>query len=84
MRARSDEHQKQRFLTWVLLLVIICGVLYLCSQNHGSSAMEYGSKSLRKFGSSYWIGDDDTDVSPRKLHRNVNDGVILKSFPVSN
>ncbi|KAK0581862.1 hypothetical protein LWI29_018892 [Acer saccharum] len=82
MRGRSDENKKRRLVTWVVVLVILGSGLYLYSQNHGSSAIEYGSKSLRKFGSSYWGGDDDADDSSTRSGNYADDGVILKSFPV--
>lgn len=84
MRGRSAETQKKRLVTWVVVLVTICFVLYMYLQNHSSSAVTYGRKSLRKFGSSYWGGDEDTDDSSTKLIEYVGDGHLLKSIPVSN
>ncbi|OMP03059.1 putative S-adenosyl-L-methionine-dependent methyltransferase protein [Corchorus capsularis] len=82
-RGRADPNpQKKRLITWIVVLVICCGCFYAYTRNNGSSALEYGSKSLRKFGSSYWRGDDDTADSSTKLDEDVDDGVILKSFPV--
>ncbi|KAJ6336147.1 hypothetical protein OIU78_012704 [Salix suchowensis] len=48
----------------------------------GTSALEYGSKSLRKLGSSYLGGEDDGDEASNKLGKDLQDGVMLKSIPV--
>lgn len=81
-RGRADGSQKKRLFTSVLVLTIICGCVYLYSQRSSSSPLEYGSKSLRKFGS-YLGSDEDTDESSSKPNEDVEDGVVLKSFPVS-
>lgn len=83
MRGRADENQKKRLVTLILALVIFCGFLYVYSRKDGSSALEYGSKSLKKFGSSYWSGDDDADESSFKPGEDGEDAVMLKSIPVS-
>ncbi|EXC13930.1 putative methyltransferase PMT8 [Morus notabilis] len=46
-----------------------------------SSAMEYGSKSLRNF-SSYLGSDEEVDESPSVLGENGEDGFIPKSFTI--
>ncbi|KAF3436137.1 hypothetical protein FNV43_RR23229 [Rhamnella rubrinervis] len=80
-RGRSDGSQKKRLVTSVLVLTIICGCVYLYSRKSGSSPLEYGSKSLRKFGS-YLGSDEDTDGSSSIVDEDAEDGVIVKSFPV--
>ncbi|XP_048429755.1 probable methyltransferase PMT3 [Pyrus x bretschneideri] len=80
-RGRADGSQRKRLVTSVLVLVIICGLLYLYSKKSGSSALEYGSK-IRKFGSTYLGVDEDVDESPPKLGDDEEDGVVLKSIPV--
>ena len=82
-RGRADANPKKRLITWIVVLVICCGCFYAYTRSHGSSALEYGSKSLRKIGSSYWHGDEDSADSSAKLDEDGDDGVILKSFPVS-
>ena len=81
-RGRADGIPKKRLVTSVLVLVIICGLLYLYSKKNGSSGLEYGSK-IRKFGSTYLGADEDVDESPPKLGEDEEDGVILNSIPVS-
>lgn len=83
-RGRGDGDQKKRLVTWILVLAIFCGCLYIYSRNRGTSALEYGSKSLRRFSSSYLGGDEDGDESSNKSGDEVEDDVILKSIPVSN
>ncbi|KAF5482423.1 hypothetical protein F2P56_002995 [Juglans regia] len=82
MRGRADENQKKRLVTLILTLVIFGGFLYVYSRKDGSSALEYGSKSLKKIGSSYWSGDDDADESSFKPGEDGEDAVMLKSIPV--
>ncbi|KAJ6931351.1 hypothetical protein NC652_014754 [Populus alba x Populus x berolinensis] len=65
-RGKGDGDQKKRLVTWIVVLGIICGCVYLYSRNSGTSALEYGSKSLRKLGSSYLGGDDDGDEASSK------------------
>ncbi|PIN06296.1 hypothetical protein CDL12_21152 [Handroanthus impetiginosus] len=79
MRGRSDGAQKKRLLTSVCIVAVFLIFLYVFfgSKNAGVSALEYGSRSLRKLGSSY------LDESSVKLGLDDGeDGVILKSFPV--
>ncbi|CAB4321802.1 unnamed protein product [Prunus armeniaca] len=80
-RGRSDGSPKKRLVTSVLVLVAICGLLYLYSKRNGSSALEYGSK-IRKFGSTYLGVDEDVEESPSRLGEDEEDGIILKSIPV--
>lgn len=82
-RGRADANPKKRLVSWIVILAIICGCFYAYTRSQGSSALEYGSKSLRKFGSSYWRGDEDTSDSSAKLDEDGDGGIILKSFPVS-
>lgn len=82
MRGR-DGNQKNRWVAPVLILVIFCGFFYLYSRDSGaSSAIEYGSKSLKKLGSSVWSGDDEADASSN--FADGEDDVVLKSIPVSH
>lgn len=81
-RGRPDGSQKKKVLTSVLVLMLIFGCVYLYSRKSGSSPLEYGSKSLRKFGS-YLGSDEDTDEPSSKLDEDGDDGIVLKSFPVS-
>ncbi|EXB88376.1 putative methyltransferase PMT8 [Morus notabilis] len=80
-RGRPDGGQNKRLVGVILGLVVICGVLFIYSRKSGSSALEYGSKSLRKF-SSYLGSDEDADESPSVLGEDGEDGFIPKSFPV--
>ncbi|PRQ25824.1 putative S-adenosyl-L-methionine-dependent methyltransferase [Rosa chinensis] len=80
-RGRADDGSKKRLVTSVLILVIICGGLYMYTKGNGSTALEYSSK-IRKFGSTYLGGDEEVDETPPKLGEDEDDGVILKSIPV--
>ncbi|KAM7256809.1 hypothetical protein ACFE04_012550 [Oxalis oulophora] len=89
MRGRSsDGSQKKRLIT--ICLVVICfGFLYvyrgsIFGSDTGASALQYGSKSLRKLGLG---GDDDVDSkqedsSTKFALEEVDDGLAPKSFPV--
>ena len=94
MRGRSDGVQKKRLITSVCAVSIFLGFLYVYygsifgSKNHGASAIEYGSRSLRRLGSSYLGGDEDTDgkqdeSSTRLGFEDGEDEITPKSFPVS-
>ncbi|KAF3456770.1 hypothetical protein FNV43_RR01424 [Rhamnella rubrinervis] len=82
MRGRSDGVQKKRVITSLCIVAIFLGFLYVYygsifgSQNRGASALEYGSRSLRKLG--YLGGDEDTDGK----QEDGDDDIIPKSFPV--
>ncbi|CAH9087984.1 unnamed protein product [Cuscuta europaea] len=87
MRVRSDGLQRKRLLTSVAVIGIFLVFLYVVfgSKSSGESALEYGSWSLRKLGSSYLGGDDEGDTTKQdgKIGLNDgNDGIFLKSFPV--
>lgn len=93
MRGRSDGTQKKRLITSLCVVAIFLGFLYAYygsifgSQSHGASAIEYGSRSLRKLG--YLGGDDDTggkQESSTKLFGQEDgvDEITPKSFPVSH
>ncbi|KAJ8899326.1 hypothetical protein K2173_018300 [Erythroxylum novogranatense] len=81
-RGRGDGYQKNRLWTGILVLGFIFGCVYLYSRSHGSSALEYGGKSLRKIGSSYLGGEEESDESSTKLSDDVEEYFILKSIPV--
>ncbi|KAG4192329.1 hypothetical protein ERO13_A07G149700v2 [Gossypium hirsutum] len=81
-RGRADVNPKKRLITWIIVLVFCCGCFYAYTRSRGSSALEYGSKSLRKFGSSYWRGDEDNTDTSTKHEEDADDGFIPKSFPV--
>jgi len=89
MRGRSDGAQKKRLLTSVAVVAIFFVVLYFYfgSKSNGESALEYGSRSLRKLGSSYLGGDDESDLSSKQDEKfgleDGEDGIVSKSFPVS-
>jgi hypothetical protein len=76
MRGRAYGNQKNQLVIAVVVLVIFCGFLYIYSRKDGSSALAYGTNSIRKFGSSYWGGDDGAGEYEM-------DGVMLKSIQVS-
>ncbi|RDX84014.1 putative methyltransferase PMT8, partial [Mucuna pruriens] len=83
-RGRPDGSQKKRLIASVCGVAIFFGFLYVYhgpifgSQNGGSSALEYGSKSLKKLGATYLGADDDADSSGFGL----GDDIVPKSFPV--
>lgn len=77
-RVRADGHPRKRLVT-VLVLVIVCAFIYLCSRKSGSSPLEYGSKSLKHFGLG---GDDNVDESSSKAEGGEY-GAIPKTIPVS-
>ena len=79
--------QKKRLVTALVGATIFLGFLYVYqgsifgSQSSGAAALEYGSKSLRKFG---WGGDEDADETSYKFSLDDgDDGITPKSFPVS-
>lgn len=93
-RMRSDLAQKKHIITSLCIVAILLGFLYVyygslfSSQSGGASALEYGSRSLRKLGSSYLGRDEDNDKkqdesSTKFGQENGKDDVTLKSFPVS-
>lgn len=90
MRGRSDGSQKKRLITSLCVVALFLGFLYAYygsifgSQSRGASAIEYGSRSLRKLG--YLSGDEDSDdkqESSTKMFEG-DDGIVPKSFPVSS
>lgn len=83
-RGRGDGDQKKGWLTWVVVLAILCGGIYLYTKKQGASGLEYGGRSFMKLGSSYLAGSEDGDGSSSKYREVVDDGIILKSIPVSN
>ncbi|KAK1390657.1 Methyltransferase [Heracleum sosnowskyi] len=89
MRGRSDGSRKKRLLTsvGVVAVVILFLYLYFGSQSDGESALEYGSRSLKKFGSSYLSGEEDIDLDKDDTSFKLGlddgeDGIVPKSFPV--
>ncbi|MFS7996742.1 putative S-adenosyl-L-methionine-dependent methyltransferase [Helianthus anomalus] len=88
MRGRPNGSYKKRLLTTFVLVGAALLFLYLYSGSHseGESAIEYGSRSLRKLGSSYLSGDDESNLSSKqdevKFGLDDEDGIVPKSFPV--
>ncbi|KAM1216416.1 hypothetical protein ACFX2I_012658 [Malus domestica] len=91
MRERSDPAQKKCIITSLCIVAILLGFLYVyygslfSSQSHGASALEYGSRSLRKLGSSCLGEDEDNnkkqDESSTKYgQENGEDDVTLKNL----
>nr|XP_011462272.1 PREDICTED: probable methyltransferase PMT3 [Fragaria vesca subsp. vesca]XP_011462273.1 PREDICTED: probable methyltransferase PMT3 [Fragaria vesca subsp. vesca] len=92
MRGRSDPAQKKRTITILCVLALFLVFLYAYygsnfgSQSHGASALEYG-RSLRKLGSSYLGGDDETDgkldeTLTKYGQEDGDDDITVKSIPV--
>ncbi|GFY82777.1 S-adenosyl-L-methionine-dependent methyltransferases superfamily protein [Actinidia rufa] len=88
---RPDGGQKKRLITSVCLVAVFLIFLYVYFGSHsdGESALEYGSRSLRKLGSSYLGGDEDADLGGKQDEsatkfglEDGEDGIIPKSFPV--
>lgn len=91
MRGRTDGSQKKRLITSVCVVTILLVFLYAyygsLFGSQGRGALEYGSRSLRKLGSSYLGGDDDDDGKQDDSSMKFGDdedGVTPKSFPVSS
>ncbi|KAK9059065.1 hypothetical protein SSX86_021684 [Deinandra increscens subsp. villosa] len=88
MRGRTDGSQKKRlFTTFVLVAAVLLFLyLYFGSQSQGESALEYGSRSLRKLGSSYLHGDEESDLGIKqddfKFGLGDDNSIVSKSFPV--
>ncbi|CAI0458330.1 unnamed protein product [Linum tenue] len=90
MRGRPDGAQKKRLITSVCVVAVFLGFIYFYygsvfgSQGRGASALEYGSKSLRKLGSSYLGGDDESDKEDGTKFglEEGEDDSVPKSFPV--
>lgn len=90
MRGRADGAQKKRLLTSISIVAVLLVFLYVYfgSKSSGESALEYGSRSLRKLGSSYLGGDEDGDLGTKQddsTKFSLEDGeggFAVKSFPV--
>lgn len=91
MRGRQEGGSKKRLLTSVGIVAVFLIFLYVFygSKNTGESALEYGSR-LRKLGSSYLGGDEDSDLGGKQDESSIRfglddgeDGFSPKSFPVS-
>ncbi|GAB4850888.1 hypothetical protein Ancab_030189 [Ancistrocladus abbreviatus] len=86
MRGRFDGQQNKCLVTALVVATIFLGLLYIYhgslfgSQGHGSAALQYGSRSLRKLG----LGrDEDADENSLKVgQEDGEDGIFPKSFPV--
>ncbi|XP_050219285.1 probable methyltransferase PMT3 [Mercurialis annua] len=84
MRGRSDGSQKKRLITSVCVVAIFLGFVYFY---YGSifGSQEYGNK-LRKLGSPYFGGDDDSDGKQDETMKfgqeDGEDVIVPKSFPV--
>ncbi|KAF7837462.1 putative methyltransferase PMT3 [Senna tora] len=88
-RGRSDGSQKKHLVASIFVVAIFLGFLYVYygSRNSGTSALEYGSKSLKRLGSSYLGTDDDAngkqdDSSSSFGQGDLDDDIVPKSFPV--
>ncbi|XP_074291008.1 putative methyltransferase PMT3 [Silene latifolia] len=86
MRGRAEDIQKKRLVTGLLVAAIFIGFLYVYkeslfgSEGSSASALEYGSKSLKKFG---WGADEEADETSSNITQDDGeDGLVLKSFPV--
>ncbi|XP_062109338.1 probable methyltransferase PMT3 [Humulus lupulus] len=88
MRGRSDGTQKKRLIISLCVVAIFLCFLYAYygsifgSQSHGASAIEYGSRSLRKLG---YLGGDDSSDDKQESSAKVfdgDDGITPKSYPV--
>ncbi|EPS59776.1 hypothetical protein M569_15028, partial [Genlisea aurea] len=89
-RARSDGAQK-RLLVYVGLVAVSLLFLYFYfgSRNSSESALEYSSRSLRRLGTSYLTGDEDSDNGSKQEESSskfdMDDGehnISPRSFPV--
>lgn len=88
-RGRPDGSQKKHLIASLCAVAIFLGFLfvYYGSKNSGASALEYGSKSLKRLGSSYLGADDDNDAKQDESsgfgQGDGVDDIVPKSFPVS-
>lgn len=71
--------QKGRLVP-IILVIVIVGLIYLYSRSHGKSAVELGSKSLKRLGTSL-SGEEEADSS--SLIEEEENSFVLKSIPVS-
>lgn len=91
MRGRADGAQKKRLFTYVGIVTIILVFLYVYfgSNGSGESALEYGSRSLKRLGTTYLGGDEDGDLGGKHDDSSKfglddgEDGITPKTFPVS-
>lgn len=90
-RGRSDGSQKKHLVVSVCAVAIFLCFLYVFygSSSTGTSALEYGSKSLKRLGSSYLSADDDAmgkqdDSSSSFGLGDLDVDIVPKSFPVSS
>ncbi|KAJ4956386.1 hypothetical protein NE237_013169 [Protea cynaroides] len=96
MRGRTDGVQKKRVITalccvtvFIVFIFVYYGSFFGTRMQHGASALEYGSRSLRKLGSSYLGGDEDADLGNKQEESSSKfgledgeDDIVPKSFPV--
>ncbi|XP_048493626.1 probable methyltransferase PMT3 [Beta vulgaris subsp. vulgaris] len=78
MRGRVEGGQKGRLVP-IILVIVIVGLIYLYSRSHGKSAVELGSKSLKRLGTSL-SGEEEADSS--SLIEEEENSFVLKSIPV--
>ncbi|XP_068665111.1 probable methyltransferase PMT3 [Aristolochia californica] len=88
MRGRPDGAQKKQLVTTLFVVGVLVVFLFFyfgSGSQHSASAMEYG-KTLRKLGSSYLGGDDDSELNKQDESKYaLDDGdnsTTPKSFPV--
>ncbi|KAL5725185.1 hypothetical protein ACHQM5_008356 [Ranunculus cassubicifolius] len=86
-RGRADGDQKKRLITFLCIVSVFVGFLYFYGSSFGSQ-VHSGASSLRKLGSSYLGGDDNSDSDSKdeteaKLALDDGDDTTLpKSYPV--
>lgn len=67
-KGRADGNSRTRLITTVLLLLIVGGLVYLYSQNSGSSSFDYTSKSLKIEGGDGYVVPKTIPVSYLNLN----------------
>ncbi|PKA60596.1 putative methyltransferase PMT8 [Apostasia shenzhenica] len=87
MRGRADGGQKKHLVPAICAALLILGFLFFyyggSQSQHGSSAMDYGSKFSRSLG---WGGNNDLDATKTDDstagQEDGDDNISPKSFPV--
>lgn len=89
MRGRTDGTHRKRIIAYLCAGAASIIFLYVCfgsRSRSAESAIEYGSRSLRKIGSSYLGGDDEPDKlfdsSSKSSTLSEGEFPVPKSFPV--